>query len=366
MRTAVVSMRRLVRLVSRACSYEFEDAVAALSGADIIAPAPAFDGSARGMWRLVPPAFRRAAADLQMQRRRFAPEPVTQNYDLAFVLCHGVADARFLEVLRGWRRRFGCVVLWIEDIWPSRIRRFARSLSVHRQADHVVVGVHAALPVARELMGPRCVYLPPGVDALAFAPRHIDDPRPVDIAWIGRRMPGAHGALASLADRAGLWYHYDTLRAPEYSDHAEHRRALATLVQRTRFFIAHRARVDMPEVTEGLHDIGFRHFEGAAAGAVMVGEQPRSPSFRQNFDWPDAVIDVPAEGPEIADVISALERQPERVRAIRRRNVIESLRRHDWVYRWMDVCRIAGFDPSPACRERVERLEARAAEFEAM
>src|SRR5690606_10170122 len=129
----------------------------------------------------------------------------------------------------GWRRRFGCVVLWIEDIWPSRIRRFARALSVHRQADHVVIGVHSALPAARQLIGPGCIYLPPGVDALAFAPRHIDDPRPVDICWIGRRMPGAHAALLSLAARANLYYHYDTLLAPEYADHVMHRAALAGL-----------------------------------------------------------------------------------------------------------------------------------------
>ena len=102
----------------------------------------------------------------------------------------------------------------------------------------------------------------------------------------------------------------------------------------------------------------------ATSGAVLIGEAPRCPSFDENFGWEDAVVPMPYGTADPAAVIDALEGDPERVEAIRRRNVSSSLRRHDLVYRWERVLDAVGLQPTPAVAERRERLAQLAAEVE--
>jgi hypothetical protein len=54
------------------------------------------------------------------------------------------------------------------------------------------------------------------------------------------------------------------------------------------------------------------------------------------------------------------------VRAARARNVIHSLRRHDWAYRWERILAAAGLAPSAAHARRVAELARRAEQMEAM
>jgi hypothetical protein len=75
---------------------------------------------------------------------------------------------------------------------------------------------------------------------------------------------------------------------------------LATILKHSCYFIANRSRVDNPEFTAGCHEISARFYEGAAVGTVMIGEAPRTEEFKRQFDWPDAVIHVPFDSPDIA------------------------------------------------------------------
>jgi hypothetical protein len=102
--------------------------------------------------------------------------------------------------------------------------------------------------------------------------------------------------------------------------------------------------------------MGFRFFEGAAAGTVMIGQPPDIPAFRENFDWPDAVIPIAYDEPNIAKILADLDSEPKRLAEIRKNNVIQSLLRHDWVYRWKDILHIAGLKPTPAIAAREKRL----------
>jgi hypothetical protein len=53
------------------------------------------------------------------------------------------------------------------------------------------------------------------------------------------------------------------------------------------------------------------------------------PAFEKNFDWSDAVIEIPFDCSNIADLDAQLDHQ-ERIRT---NNIVNSLLRHDWVYR---------------------------------
>jgi hypothetical protein len=87
---------------------------------------------------------------------------------------------------------------------------------------------------------------------------------------------------------------------------------------------------------------------------VLIGHAPESEAFRELFPWQDAVISLKADGSDIMKVLSSIE--PERISAISRRNAAESLLRHDWVYRWKEILRVAGIEPSPRMELREQRL----------
>jgi hypothetical protein len=141
---------------------------------------------------------------------------------------------------------------------------------------------------------------------------------------------------------------------------ADHRLLLASLLQRSRYYLAYRGRVNEPERI-GREEISARFYEGAAAGAVLLGEPPRSEEFSRQFDWPDAVINLPFDSPDVGEVLGALDADPERLERAGRRNAREAALRHDWLHRIRTVFEAAGLPPTQEMHERQHRLEALAA-----
>ena len=86
----------------------------------------------------------------------------------------------------------------------------------------------------------------------------------------------------------------------------------------------------------------------------MIGDVPDCEAYRELFGWPEAVIQIQPDGSDVMDVLSALSSDAERMVAISTRNAKEALLHHDWVYRWNEMFRIAGVEPTPrmAARER--------------
>jgi hypothetical protein len=129
------------------------------------------------------------------------------------------------------------------------------------------------------------------------------------------------------------------------------------MAKRSRYFVVAQGKMNVSEETRGQIVVGYRYYEGAAAGAVMIGEAPDCEPFRQMFDWPDAVIEIEPDGSNLASVFAELEAQPERLQQIHRRNAEEALLRHDWVYRLKQVLDIAGLEPGPAMNDRQQLLK---------
>src|SRR5208283_420407 len=98
---------------------------------------------------------------------------------------------------------------------------------------------------------------------------------------------------------------------------AEHRFLFASLLKRSRYYIANRSRVNEPEYTSGKDEISGRFYEGAAAGTVMLGEAPNVEHFRQQFDWPDAVIRLPFDSADAGRIIAELDKDSQRLARIR-------------------------------------------------
>ncbi len=89
----------------------------------------------------------------------------------------------------------------------------------------------------------------------------------------------------------------------------------------------------------------------------MLGCPPRNDAFKKYFNWQDAVIPMAFDEPNIAEVIADLDAQPQRLEKIRQENIVNSLLRHDWVYRWQEILAKTGLKLTSETIERQNYLQ---------
>ena len=269
---------------------------------------------------------------------------------------------RFMSnAIRGWKERCGTSVCWIDELWGNRVPQYNYWLPLLREFDHVILEeIRGSVEAVSNAIGRRCHYVPGGVDALRFSPYPNPPARVIDVYSIGRRSEQIPQGLLELASGKQIFYVHDTLQNVSDNqtlDYRAHRDLYANMAKRSRFFMVAPGLMNNAELTGGQVEVGFRYYEGSAAGAVLVGNAPDCETFRRAFDWPDAVIEIRPDSSDAAEVLAELAAQPDRLQEISRRNAAEALLRHDWVYRWKEILAIAGLEPTPAMVARETRLK---------
>lgn len=356
----LLSMRELSDLVAFCAVYEFEDLIAATTGADVVRPANL------GHLELCRRLYKASHALRVVPSIRPAFDAITlpHDYDLFFPVFNHPYELYALHAVKEWRRRSRRAICFIGEVWEGSVPDYLVELL--SDFDHVFLGMAGATAAVSRICGRPCSYLPLGVDALAFSPPAAGTLRSIDVCNIGRRSAVTHRALLDVSRARGLFYYFDTIKTAgavpnaakqltfQVSRPSEHRELLANVLKRTRYFISNRARANEPG-TRG--EIAGRFYEGAAAGTIMIGEPPDCAEFREHFDWADAVIPVPFDAPEIQNVIDALESDHARVQRIQQANIVQALRRHDWVYRLRAVLERAHLAPTALMIEREARLQ---------
>jgi hypothetical protein len=360
----LLSQRRIADLAAYCLAYEFEDTVAAVTGAERI-DATDFKGLefSRRAYK-----FARLASGSPRIARRLAPHPrskvvLERDFELFFPVFSHTYELYSLATIPNWRRRCRKAACFITEVWSNRLPEYLLELLSH--FDHVFIGHHHCVKDVARITGRPCTYLPLAVDVPRFTPASPDQPRPIDVCYIGRRSPVTHRASIEAAERQQSFYYYDTVAASSTDkqrtfrvDNAhEHRGMLATLLKHTGYYFANRSYVNQPEFTAGREEFSARFYEGAAAGTVMIGEAPRTEEFKRQFDWPDAVVHVPFDSPDIGRILADLNGDPERLQAVRRNNVREAALRHDWLHRIQVVFDVLGLAPTEEMRARAQRLD---------
>lgn len=361
----LLSQRRIAELVAYCLAYEFEDTFATVADAKRIdaIDLPGLEFSRRA-YKLA-----RAATGSPKLARRLAPYPrknviLERDFELFFPVFSHAYELYSLETIPNWRQRCRKAACFITEVWSDQLPEYL--IERLSEFDHIFLGFrHSVKDVAR-ITGRPCTYLPLAVDVLRFSPASIDQPRPILVCNIGRRSPITHQALLEQSDREQSFYYYDTVAASgadlkqrtfRVDSPHEHRRMLATILKRSGYYFANRSRVNEPEYIGDRDEISARFYEGAAAGTVMIGEAPRTKEFKQQFDWPDAVIHVPFDCPDIGRILADLNSDSERSRAVRRNNVREAALRHDWLYRIQAVFDQLGLMPTEGMQARAQRLD---------
>jgi len=336
--------------------YEAQDVLAGCDDVDIIRVETSrmFPLGKKMLWRL---AYLDVSQKLVSINPGLRSVRLTKDYELFMLVCPFLRDVWYANAIEGWRDHCRTSVCWIHELWISQIPHLQYLFPLLERFDHVIIGMDGSGKALSDAVGRRCYETPFGVDAIRFSPYPEPPSRVIDVYSVGRRWEGIHQRLRESAGKC--FYIYDTLVNQSDGvthDHSQHRDLYANIAKRSRFFMVAPGKMNCPEETQGQAAFGTRYFEGTAAGAVLLGQAPDSDSFRRYFDWPDAVIDIQPDGSDTVETISRLSADPERLREISCRNVEESLRRHDWVYRWKEILGIAGLKPMPGMQAREKRL----------
>ena len=365
----LLSMRRMADLVAYCAQYEFEDVIADVTGADRVD----VDGESALEYSRRAYKLLRVATGSKDLARALAPSVsgvrLDRDYELFFPVFNHTHELYALRGLSDWRARCRVAACFITEVWAHLLPGYL--LELLSDFDHIFIGTRHCVEDIARITGRPCTYLPQGADVLRFSPWPNQPPRAIDVCNIGRRSPVTHQALVELAAARRIFYYFDTFasgsgrdqkqRTFRVADPRQHRLLLAGLLQRSRYFIANRSRVNEPEHTGGHEEIAGRFYEGAAAGAVMLGEPPNAEQFRSQFDWPDAVIRMPFDCADIGRVLAELDADQERLARIRHENARHAALQHDWLDRLEIVFRTAGLGPTQAMHERRRRLEELAA-----
>jgi len=361
----LLSMRRMKNLVAFCAPYEFEDVFAEVTGADRVEPADLGPiEAARRIYK-----YARLATRSRRVALAAAPQPphvrLDRTYELFFPVFNQAYELFALATVPEWRKRCRVAACFVSELWVHELPNYL--LELLSEFDHVFIGVRQPVEEVARVVGRPCSYLPLGVDVPTFSPFPDPPPRAIDVCNLGRRSSVTHAALVELARGRRLSYYFDTVAASgvglkqrtfQVENASEHRLLLATVLKRSRYYAANRARANEPEYTQGTDEISGRYYEGAAAGTVIFGDPPRTDEFRRQFDWPDAVVKMPFDSPDVARILSELDADPKRLAAIRRSNVRHAALRHDWVYRIRTVFDALGLAPKEAMLAREERLRA--------
>jgi hypothetical protein len=370
----LLSQRRIADLVAYCLAYELEDTFEAVTDAQRIdaTDLPGIEFSRRA-YKLA-----RIASGSPGLARRLAPHPrsrvaLERDFELFFPVFSHAYELYSLATIPNWRQRCRKAACFITEVGSDLLPEYL--LELLSAFDHIFLGFRNHVRDVARIIGRPCTYLPFAVDVLRFAPASLDQTRPINVCNIGRRSPVTHQALLAEAERQQSFYYYDTVAASgedlkgrtfRVDSPYEHRRMLATLLKHSCYFIANRSYINRPELTAGGDEISARFYEGAAAGTVMIGDAPRTEEFARQFDWPDAVIHVPFDSPDIGRVLADLNRNPERLRAVRRNNVREAALRHDWLHRMLVVFDAFGLAPTEAMRARARRLDQIVSEIDSL
>lgn len=351
-RTLIFSLRQLKTDICRCHDYEFEDVVAEVEPADFYLPELRYDHR----------VLSSIAQYLSYHTLKFPWNPcyafpeITRTYDLFFANMTFLYDLEILRRMPAWRKKVGYAICYIDECFIESLNQYSRYLPILRDFDCVVLNCSGTEQSLVDRIGVKTISVPSGIDMMRFFPG-IDGPkRLIDISNIGRKDPLQHQQFLKLQERDKWFYYYDTISAFAVKKYREHRENLSSSLSKTTFSVVNPAKFDMQTETQGQEEMGFRYYEGAAAGCVLIGRIPRTPNYSVQFPWKEAVIELPGAVEDIPDFMLDLIRQTERLKQISFDNVNGSLGMHDFAYRWETILSEAGYESGPALNQRKEKL----------
>ncbi len=332
--------------------FEFEDIISKIDFVDIITPIQKKISNLKN--RIVNTVATNISFAINPGVNKIS---INKEYDLLIFICAFPKDllniVKNIDIMKNCKHS----VCLVDEMWVKSFKNYGCYFKLLKKFDYVILYYSQSVEPVSNIIEKKCYFLPPGIDAIKFCPYPVFPKRFVDVYSYGRRSEITHQKLLKISKDNNLYYVYDSISGNITLNGMEHRHLLANTAKRSRYIIVNPGLIDRPEVRGKQIEIGNRYIEGAASGCIMIGEKPRNDEYEKIFNWIDAVIELPYNSEKIDVIINELDRQPIRQEQIRKNNIVQSLKRNDWLYRWETILKIVGIPLTPNMIERKIRLE---------
>ena len=306
-------------------------------------------------------ATRRAARSLRRWTSELQP-PVSRPADLAVMWASDLGDVgELLDVDPAWADIGRTKVLVVSECWPDDLTLHGPKVRALVECFDIVVNCMEN-DALRPLAGPgrEVRHLPHAAVCESYAPMY--GARPVAVMNYGRRDPAQHDVLRSWATREGCWYHYDTTKLGPCDDPRDHQRVLGRLLSASTASVCNLGRFDEAHRTGGASELGARFYESLAAGCLLLGDFPESPTFDAHFADGPGLIPFPLGADEVPPALLELLADPAELAGVHRELRARALAEHDIAHRLATLLGFADAPVPPRLSARREALVAEAAE----
>lgn len=237
--------------------------------------------------------------------RRFIPKRPLALPASAEVVWHVLMGPEnySLDLFKHWRGGAKHIV-YLFDTLPSQMNLIRRLFS-GREWDVCVTSFDDAIPLLERETGRAWHHADQAV-SLGYFPPTPPAERVIHFSAYGRRHPRVHEAVLRFCEANGLYYDFTTHdRSGPTADPLTLFRQFAWHLSHSVFTFCWPVEVTNPGRAGNLSPITCRWFEAAAAGAVMLGQPPQNPHFRQSFG-DDSVTQINPDA-EVSTIVNQME-----------------------------------------------------------
>src|SRR5260370_22345707 len=228
------------RALFRCPHYEFEDIIREIDSAVLLAP------------EVDPSSTRYTFAERLAYHAPVALNPGIQripaktHYDIFFMFCGFPQELLIFNSISNVRDICRISVCLVVELWLKQMVKLRLFLRILAKFDVVLLYYSQSVKPLSEQIGRRCVFLPPGVDAILFCRQPNPPNRVIDACSMGRRSEVTDRRLLRMVRESGLFYLHDSIAGHEAINSKEHSSLLANVAKRSPYFFFNPRKIHKP------------------------------------------------------------------------------------------------------------------------
>ena len=273
--------------------------------------------------------------------------------DVLFVVARGPEDLAMVQSIHNVRRKFHKIHGFVTDSYFQ-----AGFYAETEMFDSITVTAHEDVDFPARKFSIEVHHLHQGTDSLQWAPRH-DRLREIDIMSFGRTPASYQHALTHAFHKMESPYLYlhsplGNLSGPTVQ---LERGMLFKLLHRTRISLAFHLLVEPHGGRPRSMMVTSRWLESLLSGCIVAGRRPVSRMADEMLDWSGSTVELADCAVEAVDQLQNLLQQDESLRQQRRLNVFNTMTRHDWRHRILQLCGLHAWSIPAVLQMEMEQLQ---------
>jgi hypothetical protein len=260
--------------------------------------------------------------------------------DSCLLICAGPADLGRILQIKGWRKRFRFVAVWIIDsFWLNHVPTVIR---LSHPFDHIFVTSGEDVDNWENITRASTSWLPWGTDALRLG-RGVSS-REWDITRVGRQPPEWDDDIAAAGAAEAMGIKYQGRPPGNGMNNLQNQKYMMGIYGNSKYLLAFSNSVNPELYTHPTRQyLTGRWVDALGGGSIVAGVAPQGPSIDALL-WPGATLDLGGirrnDGLEV--LAAALRKWTPGMAAV---NYAMALRNLDWRWRFKVLADTFGINP---------------------